>query len=330
VSSSPSEQRDREKRKAFRFSLWKPQQQGVLKVKERELPVRMLDGSAGGFSVVTDRDPGMAVDDLLELRTPSGRFEVRVVHVRKEVPKATNGRTGHAPGALKFRVGLERLRDLTPSDEEPVRIGWLERLSPRGYVSSSIPLGVMAVVFVLAMVGLPTIGVMLLWRWQGQLDKHFAWWGGRQAATSQPDSPGGRKQPDHAAEDPQTRKPAGTARPASNAGQPGGATYSASSHRGQSWATTIQRLPGATALLLDEVVEELRLTGSQYEEIRKIVESTEDALRLVGERWSRDTRQQQSQKRSILLNQARRRALQVLTPEQRAQWEALQSGQGGD
>ena len=76
--------------------------------------------------------------------------------------------------------------------------------------------------------------------------------------------------------------------------------------------------------MLKEVVRELALTESQQEEIRRIADLSAEAIRQVRVRWPNETRQQHDQKRQILLVEARRRALEVLTDEQLARWQALQ------
>jgi hypothetical protein len=83
-------------------------------------------------------------------------------------------------------------------------------------------------------------------------------------------------------------------------------------------------LPGASSLLLPEVVAKLQLTRDQQRQIEQLNETTSEAIREFAAQTHGEQREdilQQSAKR--LHEQARRNALQLLTASQRAKWYAL-------
>ena len=86
---------------------------------------------------------------------------------------------------------------------------------------------------------------------------------------------------------------------------------------------TVRRLPGANALAWPEVVKQLQLTDVQQERIHQLIEDTSRAIRGLDRELSGEQRQQMSELRGALLDQARREAIDLLTPQQRAKWEKL-------
>ena len=79
-----------------------------MRIGRRRWPVWLFDESAGGFAAWMGVRPTMQVDDLAELRSPTGWFEVRVVYVAQAEAEET------APGtdAPLYRLGLQRVREL--------------------------------------------------------------------------------------------------------------------------------------------------------------------------------------------------------------------------
>ncbi len=69
-----------ERRKAWRFPLPFEQQPALLEINRRRVPVRLLEVSAGGFSVAVENDDVEAEeDDTGTIKTVLGTFPVRVV-----------------------------------------------------------------------------------------------------------------------------------------------------------------------------------------------------------------------------------------------------------
>ena len=90
-------------------------------------------------------------------------------------------------------------------------------------------------------------------------------------------------------------------------------------------AAAIPQVPEVHVFSLPEVHEYLRLSRSQRESIRQVLAMTADVLRRLDERLGDADPEQRAQLRSALLEEARRRILEMLTPEQRARWDELQA-----
>ena len=82
-------------------------------------------------------------------------------------------------------------------------------------------------------------------------------------------------------------------------------------------------LPGPEPFAAPEVAAALQLTDAQQAQLRELTEATVAALRSVDEKWQKESRQSQARKRNVLLQAARREAVQMLTPAQRAEWRKL-------
>jgi len=145
--------RDIEQRKSFRCGVADAQQDAELKVGRRLIPVRLFNESSGGFAAWAERDLGVTAEDVVQLFTNAGGFEVRVAHVARIEPE-------DAKGEPLFRVGLERLHELEfPSDRLRRRrraLGWL-RLG--ALLPSSVSVVVILTILILAIV---TGGVAVL------------------------------------------------------------------------------------------------------------------------------------------------------------------------
>ena len=110
------------RRTSFRCLVVNARSPCTLRVGEDELPVGLLDESAGGFSVLVDRPPGLSVGQTAQLRTDSGWFEVRVANIREVVaPEGENGVRPKGPNSC-FRVGLLRLGEQVLIDELPMSL----------------------------------------------------------------------------------------------------------------------------------------------------------------------------------------------------------------
>ena len=85
-------------------------QHAVVAVGRRQTRVRLLDQSAGGFSIATDRRELLKIGQMVRLRTSGGWSEVEVVNSRSE------GR--------QSRYGLRRLCDLPDPRELHANSAW--------------------------------------------------------------------------------------------------------------------------------------------------------------------------------------------------------------
>ena len=86
---------------------------------------------------------------------------------------------------------------------------------------------------------------------------------------------------------------------------------------------SIRLLPGAAAMALPEIVEQLQLTTDQQEQIRQLIEATSQAMRNLDARTRVSSGSRyRSFARSCSTNRAARRS-ELLTGQQRVQWEKL-------
>jgi hypothetical protein len=75
----------------------------MLRHRGRDIPVQMLDESAGGFEFLPAKVLRIATGDTVRIKTPAGWHEVQVVH-HEETPEG-------------FLVGVERLADVADARE---------------------------------------------------------------------------------------------------------------------------------------------------------------------------------------------------------------------
>jgi len=292
-----------DQRKSFRIPVSGPAREAVLTVGQTEVPVGLLDESAGGFAVLADQRPDVEPGDIARLTRNSDRFEVRVAHVTEQASDATEGGAAEP----QFRLGLERLRELDPAEGPAQEAGWLSRLSPQGRLAMGgsftvvgIGLGTVIVAALIAAAVL-TSGTehSLVDGFAGVEGSHAISWESPLGASAETASRSSARS------SAQTRPAAGS---------------------GESWSTTIRRLPGATAFLLKEVVEYLALSESQQEQIRQIAETTAERMQRSAEDLQGANRRKRSELRTRLLDKARQQVLDLLTDEQRDRWNALQRG----
>ena len=85
----------------------------------------------------------------------------------------------------------------------------------------------------------------------------------------------------------------------------------------------LSELPGAAPFAQAELVEKLELTPSQTDAIRRLNKITLEAVNDLEKYWGGGDRWELAQKRTLLLGEARRQALQLLTEQQRKQWDEM-------
>ena len=262
-------------------------QAGILKVGDVQFPVRLMDESAGGFAVLTDRPPDVAVGQVVQLATDADWCHVHVTHV---VPLEAAEQTGPTGGA--FRLGLFRLGDV----ELPV-----ERSFWRVFDGLRFPLhhkfASTGSIFVLGML-LALIVVLLPVRMLGG----FQLGGGQSRNSDSPWSP----LPSNAAGRPQENPPLAENTPTKS--EPA-ARSSLRTLRNES-----HTLSGAAPLVLPDFVQALGLTTSQQKQIHKIVAASHEAVREIEAKSRRD---ELPAIRARVLDEARGQAMKVLNGEQR-------------
>ena len=315
----------RNRRRCFRIPVRGSRRNAVLEVDRRRVPVQVRDESAEGFAVAASRDPRVQAGDVVRLRTESGWSEVQVVHVDSGQPAGSDGDPQAHKGQPAFRLGLKRLRDLPAPEDQPTKISWTARPRHAALVPSTVPTVVQGVLFTLIVVGIPAVAIGLLWHFRDPLVRQLGRWVDRFPVPSPPKSSGPPNQDLWPDWNSLVRKPAEAAeRLASDPGSSSEPEDSTGSTK-EDLPAVIRRLPGATAFLLDEVVEALELTDSQQNEIRRIFDSTAEAIRKLQQRRPYDTRQERAGKRDLVFQESQRSVLKLLTDKQRAQWDALRA-----
>lgn len=319
-----------EQRKSFRCPMREGQEAELL-VGQSWIPVRIRDASAGGFAVLAATRPAAQDGQTLLLRTCSGRFEVRLAHLTPIKPTA--GERGS-----RFCLGLERLRDLPEPDEEtPLRARWLARLFPGQSAASLGTMVVPGLAAAVLLIGIPLVAILVLQQPNHPAAKPLVTWGKRALRFFEPRAswkPKAAKGSERAAISHRSAEPS---RPANGQAErpqqepsrpkiatakaiPAGPDMAASSLA--SLRDAVDRLPGAAALVLPEVAEFLALSEPQQEAIRRILDRTASALGEI-DRQGRQADLPPAQQRRLVLETARRLALEVLSPQQQARWATL-------
>jgi hypothetical protein len=327
-----------------------------LHVGGNDFPARLLDESAGGFGVLIDRRPDVNVGQTAQLRTDSSSFEVRVVYL-SEVP-ASEGENGPNPEEPRacFRVGLVRLGEQLSVDERPTSL-----IAGSLHLAKSLQFSFLGECLA---GGRPTVpGVLLaLMILLIPLGLGSLFWQSRKSSSERTAAPSGNAELELPALAPSNhaglRTPFApeqsgrndvenkTFRAGETSAEPRDAGESALGFRGgdqepersdpksgQDVRDMVDRVAGATVLTLSEVVERLRLSDEQQAQIRRIVDGASESIRRLSlEAASKGmVGHELSQRREKLLGESRRRALDLLTPPQRAEWEKLVGeGRSGD
>lgn len=318
---------DRDDRKSFRCPVADTRQQCELKVGRDMLSARLLDESAGGFAVLVERLAGIEVEQIIHLRTNSGAFIVRVVHVA-EVVLPDDDETPVGSEASWFRLGLLRVGEAEPT-RAPTTSLWADTL--RCQLSHRCPgsgmLMILGVLLAIIAVALPMefLAGDFFGGQSGAYDR---------TTESKREKPLPNLAPPRAEQSPFSN---------GNSDSSGGrsafdndSSFSADHGRTQQsnpsassekkWHETARRLPGASAFTMPEVVQELQLTADQQKQIHQLIEATSQAIQALDRQLKGQQRQQISARRAELFGQARREALGILTVEQRAQWQKLTEG----
>jgi len=304
-------------RKWFRCVVARSRERCVLRVGECVLPGKLVDQSAGGFSVLVDELAGLEVDQTAELTTDVGSFEVRAAHISKVMPTETNVAADRE--AACFRIGLIRLREVGLPQEPKTSIfaGSLQsNVNPLG--RSGEMKGVVVVFLVIA-----TLAVLTGWWRVGASGMYHL----MQAIGQQMTSPAKNSSPNTA------QSKADDSRSSANSfgrREDGSAFSSSSGSRKEDIlsAKTLNRylrMPGAAALTMPEVVDRLRLTADQQSQMYDLTSATSKAIRHLDATLQGQPSPNVSKQREELLKQARQEALKVLTSEQRVQWDAMTS-----
>jgi hypothetical protein len=305
-----------DQRQTFRCPVIGSDENAELIVGQQAVPVRLSDESAGGFCAWIRQTQGIACGDLLTLRTTDGCYEVRVVHVSEpatmpDIPLPE----GAEPWALtpETRLGLQRVRDLDLRRERSSLrdiFQWLAAAS----TSSGMGMCITGIILALAVSAVP-ITILLAGHYPNHplLKSIYRW-----TTHGVHDEP----LPEVVLPQPGASQAPGAGGDSESANSLSPPAKTASGLNKASLAPLV-RLPGATPLTLSEVSKALGLSEAQKRSIRRIAATTDEACRQLEAHTTGASRDQQSQHRTLLLEAARREALEQLTPAQRKVWNDL-------
>jgi len=320
-------------RNSFRCPVTESRRRCELRIGAELLPARLVDESAGGFAVLVDRRPDLEIGQTVQLRTDSGWFDVQV-RSAAEAPSPEEA-------SDCFRLGLQRLGEAAPSEEptaSPFTFELRNRLRqwspPNGWMSlSGVWLALAAIIVPLGLMGglwyasRSEVGAAVSWRdpWTSSSEGESS--GGRTLTEPLPASGfGGGFQTASPSDDHRDFAFGNVARSllgssANRTGEPD--VFGPDAER--NLRDLVRRLPGPTTLVLPEVVRRLRLTEKQQKLIRQLVDSMVEAHRRLDlDPLLRGAeRREITRRRTELLDEYLRRALDVLTPEQRAEWKKI-------
>lgn len=143
---SSSDQRSvNERRASFRCPVNGPRRAGRLRIGKREIPVEVLDESAGGYSIVGEQEFECEIGQSLLLQIGSSWTIVRIMSVQK--------------AESNTRLGLLRLKDLEASEVEPEPRIELSLENLKRLARALAPLGRPAAGIVALLVGGALLGI---------------------------------------------------------------------------------------------------------------------------------------------------------------------------
>jgi len=319
-----------EQRQSVRCAVADVRRQSTFITKAGAMPAVLLDESAGGFAVALGQSPPLKVGDMAALQTDTGLYQVRVANIRMtELPEDVA--VANYPQAW-YRVGLVRLGEVPP--EEPrvsFSLGDLSTHGPLWYsntgvlVFAGLLLTAVAVVvaawlalsgrYVRPVADAPISGTTKQWT--------------EPAAKATPaiedisDGQGFGPPPDFERVDSRFNPMRWLSRPHHK--EP--STKSTTDTK-EAVLVAVRRLPGATAMVLPDVAEELKLTEEQRRQIQELVDAVIEAIRMLDLQAAEQqlSREEIVRRRQELHAAARQKALELLTPEQQIHWEKLLGG----
>ena len=280
-----AEQPENQRRQSHRFVVSDAIQGELVLADRSRWPVRLLDQSAGGFSVVTDGSTPVSQGDTIQLQTDSFCSEVRVAYT-----KQMEHRKGDAdPSVPRIRLGLQRMRDVAvPPDKDATDERWStgHRSRPANQRSQILLLlGVIAIPILSILVVCTLLSIRSLRStfvnsptYEADLSEHSP--SRLRIASDATDAPAG----------------------SSSTTPAGGAAV-------ESRPEDLKYLPGATPFVTAGVIRDLQLSDAQLAKIRQILDYTD---RLIAE----------NEISRSLFESARQEVLDLLTDQQRQRWNA--------
>lgn len=304
---------DLEKRKSFRLPVLGSQQDGELRFYDQHMPVQVLDQSSNGYAVMVDQLPNVEIGSTGLLRSGDDWFEVRLANAKPVEPPALDEQSTPESPLQFYRLGLYRLRDAIDPDHKKKLWSW-PVLRVRLYNTmpanpTTIAFGLLFVFFVVVV---PVSFLLYLQDWNGKkvgssvaLTKSIA---------AKDNSPN-QQEPDWESLSPAVKNTSSLIVHAKDS-----APVKHTANYVQEMSKFISGKPGASALVTQELIKELRISDKQQMQIHQIIDATNDALKKLKAEVNGQISPEQYQK---LLKIARENALNLLTEEQRYHWQIL-------
>ena len=312
-------QRANNARESFRFAVDAPQQAGRLCAGGVWSEVRVLDESRGGFGVVVPGLSGVAMGDLVQLRTATECFEAEVMHVAEYPPQ-----NDQDPPAL--RLGLKRVRELFLDEDSP--LPWYKRFRApwrRAPYGTGRTVGV-GFVFALLIGGIPIAAIIFM--------------NGREIVDVKVDVREGDRR---AGPQPWiSRFTASDERPAKEPAHPKVIVHRPErtqpadpspeeSHR-RDWRQLVDRSKhqenlghwhDAVLATIADATARITLTPTQQTRIAELLQETNDALAKLPEAEPEKTAEPTADQRTSILEATFGRLMDLFTDAQKAQWDDL-------
>jgi hypothetical protein len=258
-------------------------------------PAKLLDESSGGFSILVRKPFQVTARQIIQLHTTSGWYNARVVHITDNVRRMPTDENPISEGGdqedVWIRLGLCRLCEIGSPEASFFRwpsFGFANL--PGRWESSSAMSRMMLGMAVTLVVVAASLGILCVhWGFTpskmqtAPLSRANQIDGARQQSTT--------KQLDH---------PAGAGK-----------------------KTKPDKLAGASPFVVPEVVERLKLNATQRQRIERIIQTSSRAIARLAEGLQDLDRQELSKYRTELLAMARRQAIELLTAEQRTEWNKI-------
>jgi hypothetical protein len=270
----------------------RPQPNSVLCVGDQHLPAAIIGERGGTIHIVVQGSPQFWVDDDGTLKVPDVEVPVRVFNIVRVEADEDNS-AGDIP---LFRVGLERLAQVASTeDPEELNKPKVEPTNPDPPTTGERkPRTSLFTVLTLLVVAIVLVGAGVV------CQIHFGNWSSEFGLTG-------------------PKKSTGNETGAQNAEQAESAAKSTKSK----WASELLAMPGAVPFAEPEVAKKLELTPIQMDSIRQLNKITVDAANDLEKYWGSGDRWELAHKRTMLLDESRRQALQMLTAPQRKLWEEI-------
>ncbi|OHB68344.1 MAG: hypothetical protein A2V70_06730 [Planctomycetes bacterium RBG_13_63_9] len=302
---------------------------GVLEFGCVRLPVQLLDQSAEGFAVLADEPPGVKEGDVAQLHTELGAFEVQAMNSAEVELTEADGSPETGGPAKVYRLGLRRLGDLHPTNGEARKLAarclrsFLDRLCSSGVSMVWTAFGLVVTVLVVA----GTV-VALLWSSDNLVLKTAP----RRIGHTSPASPKVSKSTAGSQKISLLERIPKVLDTRSDTRSDPMPKHRDEAHQygSEEFRRDLRRLSGAAPFMLPQVIDELKLTDLQQEQIHQLEQRTSEIMREINSQRQPASRQQISQIRAKVLEAARQDALDTLTDEQRARWMQIVESEEGE